>query len=60
VPCGAGVIIENDAGMAVALCDALKAIQSSQSTFVSAMSSAGKDAQWPDIAVRLLRYLKSE
>jgi glycosyltransferase involved in cell wall biosynthesis len=60
VPAGAGLFIENDSTISSALCTAITTIESNQASFTSAMATAGRNAQWPDIAARLMQYLKSK
>jgi glycosyltransferase involved in cell wall biosynthesis len=58
VPKGAGLFIENDTAIVPAFCDALTTIKANYASFASAMATAGQDAQWPDIAKRVMTYLE--
>lgn len=60
VPQGAGLIIENDNVIAQSMCNALETLKRDHLTFANAMATAGQDAQWPDIAARVMSYLRSK
>lgn len=57
VPVGAGLIIESNSDIVQSLCSAIEVIRSNQEAFSSAMAEAGQDAQWPEIARRVVAYL---
>jgi len=59
IPLGAGVIIENNDGIVSALCTALEQIRMHQAKFAGAMVAARHHAQWPDIADRIIAFLKT-
>lgn len=60
VPTGGGLIIDNNAEIAQSLCSALVTIKGNYSAFSHAMKAAEQDAQWPDIAGRVMNYLESK
>lgn len=60
VPAGGGLIIDSDAAIPQSLCNALETIKHDYQMFSSAMAAAGRDAQWPEIADRLLAYIESD
>lgn len=60
VPVGAGLFVENNTEIADFLCQALETIRANYPAFSNAMATAGQDAQWPDIADRMMTYLESK
>jgi glycosyltransferase involved in cell wall biosynthesis len=60
VPAGAGLFIESNSAIVPALCDALATIKANQVAFSNVMAAYGQDAQWPDIAARVVAHLQSK
>lgn len=60
VPVGAGLFIDNNSAIVPALCEALLAVRAQPVKFTRAMAAAGLDAQWSEIAARLLSHLDSK
>lgn len=60
VPTGAGLIIDSNAEIVQSLCGALETIKGNHLAFSNAMAAAGQDAQWPEIAGRVMNYLESK
>lgn len=60
VPVGAGLFIENNLAIVPAFCEALVTVKANQASFSHAMAAAGQDAQWPDIAERVVSHLQSK
>jgi glycosyltransferase involved in cell wall biosynthesis len=60
VPAGAGLFIDNNSAIVPALCEALLDVRAQPVKFTRAMAAAGLDAQWSDIAARLLSHLDSK
>ncbi|MBU1363485.1 MAG: glycosyltransferase [Gammaproteobacteria bacterium] len=58
IPAGAGVLFEADKALARHLEVAIREIAGNFSGYSAAMQAAGGDAQWPDIANRVVNYLK--
>jgi len=58
IPPGGGELFEADEQIARHLVTALKVIRSQQPAYVAAMQAARGQAQWPDIAERLLAFLQ--
>lgn len=58
IPPGGGELFEADGQIAAHFVAALHAIRSQQPAYASAMQAARGQAQWPDIAARLLAFLK--
>jgi glycosyltransferase involved in cell wall biosynthesis len=60
VPPGAGLSVENDSGLVRSLCNAITTMKADPKPYVDAMVTAGGNAQWADIATRVLKHLQSE
>lgn len=58
IPPGGGELFEADGQIAEHLVAALQAIRNQQPTYAAAMQAARGQAQWPDIAERLLAFLQ--
>lgn len=60
IPTGAGVIVENDTNLTQSLNTAIAQIKSYYDQYVNAMAAASHNAQWSDIADRIVLFLKSK
>lgn len=59
VPIGAGVFLDNDEHLTVALAEAVLRMAADYQTYASAMTAASQQAQWPDIASNVMTYLET-
>ncbi|KAF7598267.1 MAG: hypothetical protein CGU28_13105 [Candidatus Dactylopiibacterium carminicum] len=59
IPAGAGELFDADARIAMHFASAVQRIRANYPAYLSAMQAARGQAQWPDIAARLLAYLEA-